>query len=152
MFAISFFPHYIGLVITLYLSATAALPLYELLRPLTARVAALESCFTCAGRLLRRSTQAVLPPEWLPEELEAAPAILSLVATLTYFLHDTPYGVEGTSIAAVTCNNFLCASLGLEATSQIRIRRFPVAAALLAGLFVYDVFWVFGEARVHGFL
>lgn len=47
-------------------------------------------------------------------------------------------------------NNILAASLALSAVDMLAIPDFQSAAVLLGGLFVYDIFWVFGSKSVFG--
>lgn len=47
-------------------------------------------------------------------------------------------------------NNILASSLALSAVDMLAIPDFQSAAVLLCGLFVYDIFWVFGSSSVFG--
>lgn len=47
-------------------------------------------------------------------------------------------------------NNILACSLALSAIDLLAIPDFQSAAVLLSGLFVYDIFWVFGSTSIFG--
>jgi minor histocompatibility antigen H13 len=47
-------------------------------------------------------------------------------------------------------NNILASSLGLTAIDILALGDFKSGAVLLSGLFIYDIFWVFGSKSVFG--
>lgn len=47
-------------------------------------------------------------------------------------------------------NNILGSSLALSGVDMLAISEFQTAAILLSGLFLYDIFWVFGSKSVFG--
>lgn len=47
-------------------------------------------------------------------------------------------------------NNILACALALSAVDMLAISDFKSSAVLLSGLFMYDIFWVFGSKRVFG--
>lgn len=125
----------LGLLIALYFSVLGALCVARVFRPLFARV------FPAFPARLR-----VPVPRWafadgptvLGAALLGAPAALAWAATRHWAATDA-----------------LAVCFGVEAIALLRLGSFAAGAALLGGLFVYDVFWVFGThvmvAVVRGF-
>lgn len=66
---------------------------------------------------------------------------LVLAAPVTYWYYVTKAGLA---------NNILASGLALSGIDMLAISDFQTAAVLLAGLFVYDIFWVFGSKSVFG--
>eukprot|EP00850_Spirogloea_muscicola_P019074 SM000183S03968 [mRNA] locus=s183:79381:81688:- [translate_table: standard] len=52
--------------------------------------------------------------------------------------------------ALFTLNNFVAACIVTELLQLVSLSSFPIAAAMLSGLLVYDVFWVFGSPHIFG--
>lgn len=66
---------------------------------------------------------------------------LFLAAPFTYWYYTTKNWLP---------NNFLACSLALSAVDMLALPDFQSASVLLSGLFVYDIFWVFGSKSVFG--
>ena len=66
---------------------------------------------------------------------------LIIAAPVTYWYYVTK---------AWLSNNILASALALSAVDMLAIPDFQSAAVLLCGLFVYDIFWVFGSRSVFG--
>lgn len=47
-------------------------------------------------------------------------------------------------------NNILATALGMLMVASVRLPNLRVGVMLLAGLFLYDIFWVFASASVFG--
>jgi minor histocompatibility antigen H13 len=72
---------------------------------------------------------------------------LSLLPPLIYLSHTASYA---TSPTPPVIFNILTLSLAHTALSTLKLDRFMTGAVLLSGLFLYDVFWVFGSEKVVG--
>lgn len=57
---------------------------------------------------------------------------------------------RASGLAAAVLNNVFAASLGITGIDLLAVGDFPTAVVLLLGLFLYDIFWVFGSEAVFG--
>lgn len=62
----------------------------------------------------------------------------------------SPVAVWYYKTRAGLANNILGSSLALSGVDMLAISEFQTAAILLSGLFLYDIFWVFGSKSVFG--
>lgn len=62
----------------------------------------------------------------------------------------TPIAIWYYKTKAGLANNILASALALSGVDMLAISEFQTAAILLSGLFVYDIFWVFGSKSVFG--
>jgi minor histocompatibility antigen H13 len=57
---------------------------------------------------------------------------------------------QSSGLGAAILNNIFAASLGVAGIDLLAIGDFQTAVVLLVGLFLYDIFWVFGSEAVFG--
>jgi hypothetical protein len=72
---------------------------------------------------------------------------LSLLPPLIYLSHTSSHATSSTPPVIF---NILSLSLAHTALTTLKLDRFMTGAVLLSGLFLYDVFWVFGSEKLVG--
>lgn len=93
--------------------------------------------------------------------IRSLPPVFSKEIGMKDYLTVTPCDIIGIIIAAPVAvwyyktraglaNNILGSSLALSGVDMLAISEFQTAAILLSGLFLYDIFWVFGSKSVFG--
>lgn len=81
----------------------------------------------------------VTPPPWLSEPVELTASVAELLSGVPAALVCSAYAARKHWLA----NNALGLAFSLQGVELISLGSAQVGALLLAGLFVYDVFWVF---------
>ena len=71
----------------------------------------------------------------------------SFIPSLIYLSHSSSHA---TSQTPPIIFNILTLSLAHTALTTLKLDRFMTGTVLLSGLFLYDVFWVFGSEKVVG--
>lgn len=66
---------------------------------------------------------------------------------MIYLFYSSPFAARQTPPIIF---NILALSLAHTALSTLKLDRFMTGTVLLSGLFLYDVFWVFGSEKVVG--
>lgn len=93
--------------------------------------------------------------------IRSLPPVFAKEFGMKDYLTVTPCDIIGIVIAAPVAvwyyktraglaNNILGSSLALSGVDMLAISEFQTAAILLSGLFIYDIFWVFGSKSVFG--
>eukprot|EP00850_Spirogloea_muscicola_P009290 SM000052S17682 [mRNA] locus=s52:53715:56032:- [translate_table: standard] len=111
-------------------------------------VGPLRALLPHGARALERRTEL---PLWLVKE-EGQPVHITIT------LADVLAATAGIAVvvasrqagALFTLNNFVAACIVTELLQLVSLSSFPIAAAMLSGLLLYDVFWVFGSPHIFG--
>lgn len=136
-----FGPYYVNLLLTTYLSIAGVAALGETLMPL------LTPCFAQKIQDKKFDINIDIPSKpWPISQLSDEP--LEVKFTM---IHVVAYCISATFAAVfwITKNwmlhNVFGVSFCVQAISLVHIPTFKIAFILLAGLFIYDIFWVFGS-------
>jgi minor histocompatibility antigen H13 len=124
---------YLFLVGSIAVGSNFSEPLSRWLKPL----AAIKKSITFPKWLIQDQGQGVTADVRATDLLAAA---IGITISVINVFPDAPYSV----------NNFIAICLVSELLQTLSLGSFVTAAALLAGLLCYDVFWVFGSPSVIG--